>query len=261
VLPRLTSLASRQALSPTALQQAARQLGCTVGQLVEGIWAAQGQTTAGMAAGKVGATASRARTVYSAVRALQVAGALTPEIMASGGAAAGTGGILGAIGAAMAGVSTAALVTVASGVVLVGLGAGYIYSRGESPVQPGEQFGKQHGQQAGLRSRTGQGQGSEKYAIVVADISGGSVMIGQESELEATEACRVEGGGLCEKPAGENPLLQYRVISTHDTYDDAVTAWCGALAKAKTVRIPVARDSKAELYGGSYWIGAAPECP
>lgn len=100
---------------------------------------------------------------------------------------------------------------------------------------------------------------SEKYYVYVLNISGGSVWIGQETTLKNTPSCRFAGGGLCEG-AGNNPPPVITKSQAYDTEIDANTAWCNELRGKKVEHWAVARDSKAEVYGGKYWLGLAPGC-
>jgi hypothetical protein len=57
------------------------------------------------------------------------------------------------------------------------------------------------------------------------------------------------------------PDAIYTSPTGYDKYDDAAAAWCKDFnASGKTENWAVARDSKANVYGGKYWIGLAPGC-
>ena len=99
----------------------------------------------------------------------------------------------------------------------------------------------------------------EKYYVYVLNISGGSVWVGQESTLNKTPSCRFAGGGPCEG-AGNNPPAVITKSQAYDTETEANDAWCAEFRGKKVEHWAVARDSKAEVYGGKYWLGLAPGC-
>jgi hypothetical protein len=92
---------------------------------------------------------------------------------------------------------------------------------------------------------------------------GGSVWSAQRSlracRGNTTRNCDIAGGGLC---GPNDPPIRYQIKSIgFPTMQEATDAWCAELAGKPTFPSAVAGDSKAEVYGGLYWIGTAPSCP
>lgn len=96
------------------------------------------------------------------------------------------------------------------------------------------------------------------YIFVLPQVSGGSVVVSQESTLKTTPTCNFSGGGLCQ---GNDPPVVYQKVSQgFATLDEATAQWCSDLSGAKITNSPLAGDSHATVYGGDYWIGTAPGC-
>lgn len=147
VLRGLYQLWVKGALDGAALTQAAAAQGCTVAELISGIEAAQGATTAAMAAGRVSQAVGFAKSVMVGVTQLESAGVLTTEVLASG-AVAGGEVAAGAAGTGVIG-TVAGWLGVSAGTVLVGsvlLGAAIIggtiwYTSRSSDATPAEPGG------------------------------------------------------------------------------------------------------------------------
>jgi hypothetical protein len=164
---------------------------------------------------------------------------------------------------AFIGISTTALLTGAAILVGLGLVGGYMWSRGDKPIQPGPAMSRQHTDTSGLVGREVTYHQDPYFVFLLPRISGGSIYVGQESVLKNTPGCRMPGGGLCQ---GNDPPVDYeKKAGPFKTHEAATEAWCkefGRAAAAKQVAYwPVAHDSKAQVYGGSYWVGTAPGCP
>jgi hypothetical protein len=102
-------------------------------------------------------------------------------------------------------------------------------------------------------------QAEDQYFVfVLPQVSGGSIVVSQESALKNAPTCSFSGGGLCQ---GNDPPVVYQKVSQgFATLDDATAQWCSDLAGAKITNSPIAGDSHATVYGGDYWIGTAPGC-
>jgi hypothetical protein len=181
--------------------------------------------------------------------------------------AAGQTGILAGIATLMAGISTTALVATGAGVIILTMVGGIIYARGEDPVALGPAALGPHVPQA-VKTPISTGASAkglpeeDHYFVFVAELSGGSIVVETERAMKGTEACRFGGGGLCTQPAGQNPKVAYRKVSkAFDTPGEATAAWCQEVKGKPLTNFPVANDSKAEVYGGRYWVGTAPPCP
>lgn len=154
--------------------------------------------------------------------------------------------------------------TVAAGVVVgaLVLGAAGIYwvNNGDQPVLAGPSINGAGTPNPNLRGGDTKTYNGDKYGVyLLPGVSGGSIVVAQESELKKTPTCRFPGGGLC---TGNDAPVTYELKSSQfNTHEQATAQWCKDLAGAKTTYWPVARDSTAEVYGGKYWIGTAPACP
>jgi cell division septation protein DedD len=107
------------ALDTAALTQAAAAQGCTVAELISGVEAAQGATTAAMAAGRVSQAVGFAKSVMVGVTQLEGAGALTAEVLASGAVASGEVAAGAAAGTGVIG-TVAGWLGISAGTLLVG---------------------------------------------------------------------------------------------------------------------------------------------
>jgi hypothetical protein len=146
------------------------------------------------------------------------------------------------------------LIAAGTAVIVVG---GVIYvNSGDKPILPGPAMNKAKPE---WKSGPGVSYNPDDYFVfVLPQVSGGSIYVGQESQLKEMHPCDMAGGGLCGK---NDPPLQYdRKSPGFKTYEQATKAWCDELKGKPTHNVPVAGDSKADVYGGSYWIGTAPSC-
>jgi hypothetical protein len=101
----------------------------------------------------------------------------------------------------------------------------------------------------------------DKYAVfLLTNIAGGSIWVGSEQEIQTKPVCSFPGGGLC-KNDGTDALVQY-VKESQDfaSYDDAQAAYCAA-PKSNVRSLPLTGGTKANIFGGDYWIDTAPSCP
>jgi hypothetical protein len=177
-------------------------------------------------------------------------------------ARAGRWGIqgLGRVGGIIAGASAGFWVALGIGVVALGVG-GYLYSRGESPVQFGSRM---LNPKATTVPSVTSGSASQPYAVfVLTNISGGSVWVGQEANLKNAITCNFWGGGLCADAGGQDvPVAYIKKTQDFNTIDQATQSWCNELS-GKPIQdwTAVTGDKKAGVYGGMYWIGLAPSCP
>ncbi|EHB58366.1 hypothetical protein MycrhDRAFT_0802 [Mycolicibacterium rhodesiae JS60] len=197
---------------------------------------------------------------YALDKGFTYGGSLVRRIAWQLGIQTSSGASTAGITLAGAGITSAAaiLAAVAAGIIVIGAaGAIYVYTADE-PIKLGPVA-------LGPRKERPVGPGvtynaDDYYVFLLSNISGGSILVGQESVLKTTKACEIAGGGLC---SGQNdPLVEYQIKSAgFKTYDQAAAAWCAELKGKKITNSPVAGDSKAEVYGGAYWIGTAPACP
>lgn len=100
------------------------------------------------------------------------------------------------------------------------------------------------------------GGNKEQTCIYIIDASGGSVWLGTEEQQKRTSAASIKGAGI-----GKAPPRVIRLVSCHPTRQAATDAWCAELRGKKTENWVLAHNSKADVYGGKYWIGSAPSCP
>ena len=189
--------------------------------------------------------------------------------------AAGSGGVIGTLGAFGTSIGLTGGKAVAAGVgaeavIFDGLAVGgYILAgqlggfAGDSYVKSGDLGNANYRKKTGTITKRPEavaaGSGEGKYYVYVLDISGGSVWVGQESTLKNTPSCKFAGGGLCEG-AGNNPPKIIKQSKAYDTESEADAAWCEELQGKKKEDWVVAGDKKAEVYGGKYWLGLAPGC-
>jgi hypothetical protein len=98
------------------------------------------------------------------------------------------------------------------------------------------------------------------YAVfLLTNIAGGSIWVGSESELKTRTVCTFPGGGLC-KNDGSDTMVQYvKETADEQSNADAVTAYCNA-PKSNVRSMPLTGGTKANIFGGDYWIDTAPSC-
>ena len=106
----------------------------------------------------------------------------------------------------------------------------------------------------------GSNQGTEPTCIYLLNISGGSVWVGTETQLKGSRTCDFSGGGECK---GKNdPPPAARKQACYPNTAAAEAAWCQELRGRKTTTPPsYLFGTKAEVFGGNYWIESAPTCP
>ncbi|MGA9098325.1 MAG: tetratricopeptide repeat protein [Methanotrichaceae archaeon] len=100
------------------------------------------------------------------------------------------------------------------------------------------------------------GTPQDKYAVfLLTNLEGGSVWVGSEQQLETSKVGDFPGGG------GSDDKVQYvKESQDFSSYDDAVAAYCAA-PKSNVRSLPLTGGTKANIYGGDYWIDTAPPCP
>lgn len=100
----------------------------------------------------------------------------------------------------------------------------------------------------------------DKYAVfLLTNIAGGSIWVGSEQEIQTKTVCSFPGGGLC-KNDGTDALVQYvKKSQDFSSYDDAQAAYCAA-PKSNVRSMALTGGTKANIYGGDYWIDTAPSC-
>jgi len=174
-------------------------------------------------------------------RALQVFGQIGARLGLSGTMATAAGGTVVAAGLIVATIIAARLIG--------GFSADSAISAGR-PLRPPATHDIRHNGEKTYNA--------DAYAVfVLANISGGSIAVAQESSLKQAKTCDFAGGG----PPGCTTVVRYRKVSRgFTTYEAAQAEWCNQLKGARTEQWAIAGDSKAEVYGGKYWIGTAPAC-
>lgn len=146
--------------------------------------------------------------------------------------------------------------------VVLAIGAGvYMYTNWGKPESEPIQFGPAIDKPRGERvSEPGPGTGSDPYAVfLITNLAGGSIWVGQESTLKSKPLCQFRGGGLC-KNDGSDPLVQYEKKSAaFGSFGEAKQTYCRDL-KSPPRPMPLTGGSKANIYGGDYWVDTAPGC-
>ena len=101
----------------------------------------------------------------------------------------------------------------------------------------------------------------DRYAVfLLTNIAGGSIWVGSEQEIQTKPVCSFPGGGLC-KNDGTDALVQFvKESQDFSSYDDAQAAYCAA-PKSNVRSMALTGGTKANIYGGDYWIDTAPSCP
>lgn len=153
----------------------------------------------------------------------------------------------------------AVIIAVAVGGAVIVAGGTIYVAMSDKPILPGPRV-SQPGQPPPVRGRDEVTYNQDLYYIfVLPDVSGGSIVISQESALKDAPTCSFSGGGLCQ---GNDPPVTYRIVSEgFTTFEGATAKWCNDVSGATITNWPVAGDSRAALYGGDFWIGTAPSCP
>lgn len=281
ILQELSSQVSKQTFSQASLEAAAAKMKVSVGEFLNALKASTGGAGA---RGRVvqDAASSIAKQVYSAVGDLPNARELArlqlqaarqvATTAATAGEAAGTvatgGRILGTItrigsafGLTGAAATAAGVVTLlgAAGILgaIVGTAAGSF--AGDDPVQPGSAIDGPHATQVPVAT-AGVAE-AELYSVwLLTNVSNGSVWVGQESVLQGSMTCQWPGGGLCADAGSvEVPLAYEQKLGPYSTSEEAVSAYCGALASTP-VYWPLQHGYKGEIFGASYWVDTAPPC-
>jgi hypothetical protein len=158
---------------------------------------------------------------------------------------------------AAAATTPAVIGSVLAGAAVIGLvGVIYVYS-GDKAILPGPAMNKPKPE---AKANPGVTHNPDNYFVfLLPQVSGGSIYVGQESQLKEMHPCDMPGGGPC----GDNdePLKYEAKSQGFKTYGEATDAWCADLKGKERHNHPVAGDSTVTVYGGEYWIGTAPSCP
>ncbi len=286
VLKDLAFQASKQTLTRASLEAAAAKMKVTVGQLM---WSLKSATTE-LVNPTTGARATAetvagwARQVYSTARtiegmsALESAAAAAAETtavatetagagsaVASGGRVLGFFGRIGSIGGWLSGGAATAAGIAATVILLAPLAwyAGGVIGdmAGDGPTaQYGAAVDRPRGEPPA--APTANSKSEERYAVwLLENVASGSVWVGQESSITGSLTCNWEGGGLCASSGGADIPTAYHQLSSADyfTYDAAHTDFCSAIT-GEPEYWPSAFGTKADIYGGNYWIDLVGPC-
>jgi hypothetical protein len=148
------------------------------------------------------------------------------------------------------------LVPVAIGATVILVGGVIYVATSDKPILPGPAMNKPKPEWKPVPSISY--NPDDYFVFVLPQVSGGSIYIGQESRLKTMHPCDMPGGGLCGQT--DPPLTYERKSPGFKNYDDAEKAWCAELKGKEKKNFPTAGDQKANVYGGWYWIGTAPDC-
>jgi hypothetical protein len=142
------------------------------------------------------------------------------------------------------------------GAAVIGIGGAIYVSTADKPILAGPAMNKPKPEPKAAPGVTY--NPDDYFVFLLPEVSGGSVYVGQESQLKEMRGCDMPGGGLC---GADTPKLKYVAKSEgFKTYEKATQAWCAELKGKELQHWEVAGDSKANVYGGWYWIGTAPSC-
>lgn len=189
--------------------------------------------------------------ISSSTRAL-LRTAVSQATVEAGGTAGGAG-ILSRAASAL-GLTPPGMILLTVGVTTLMVG-GYIYSKGDPPVQ----YGAAASAPRGTMPATPSISGADSYAIfLLTNVSGGTIMIGNEEQLKTSKACGFAGGGNCNFDETD-PLVTYEKKSEDFAQlSQAEAYFCENLTNIHYSQI--ASSYVAEGFGGEYWLLEAPIC-
>ncbi len=94
----------------------------------------------------------------------------------------------------------------------------------------------------------------EPYAVfLLTNVSGGSIWVGQESQLGHLHTCDFRGGGLCAEDGGADIAVTFeKKTPDYPTHAAAMDAYCRALGMTWPVQLT--GGTKGRIFGADYWI-------
>ncbi len=238
-------------------------MGVSLADFMKSLAFTQGEATAGGELVRDASTklATRIADAASAAYRTGQAGeiASTAGTVASGGRVLGFFGRIGSVGGFLSG--TAATVAGVGATVLV-LGTAAWYLGGALGDKAGDEPTAQYGDAINHlgdnlppAGPTDAAVEDEPYAVwLLTNVANGSVFVGQESAIKGTFTCNWGGGGLCASAGGADIPTEYTKLS-QDYFgrEGAQTDACASMT-SEPVYIWIAGGSKADIYGGNYWV-------
>ena len=108
---------------------------------------------------------------------------------------------------------------------------------------------------------SGGGQPQPKYGVfILTNVSGGSLWVGKESDLEKRAVGSFRGGGTCKKLENGCSQVTYTMsLGPFPSMAEAKKAYCAS--RKRKFCPPLVVSCKAEMSFGTYWIASAPGCP
>ncbi len=104
-------------------------------------------------------------------------------------------------------------------------------------------------------------QNDNYYGVfVMTNVSGGSIFVGQVSELRAKYTYQFKGGGV-PGPDGSGTKVSFELKSPQfANLQDARSFYCRSLQTSPR-DIPLTGGKKAQIFGRDYWVDTALDCP
>jgi hypothetical protein len=102
---------------------------------------------------------------------------------------------------------------------------------------------------------------AKAYAVfLLTNVSGGSIWVGQQSQLKGKRTCDFVLGGLCADNGGADiPVAYQKETPDYPTFAQAMKAYCRALGK--TWYDYLADAKKGHVFGGDYYLANVGDCP